>query len=362
MTFLNLHELEALAKERLTTGAFGYIRSGAEDEVALRENRAAFERLKLLPRMLVDVSQVDLSTEVLGRTISMPVMLAPVAFQTLTHPDGELASARAAAAADTLFAASTLSSHPLEAIAAASDGPKWFQLYCSRDKELTYDLIARAEAAGFEAICVTADIPVAARRETDERNRFSLPPACLPGNLARHMPLDDLTDSDQGSALVRLIGDLFDPSLSWRDIEALRARTRLPFLVKGILAPDDARRAIDHGLDGIVVSNHGGRQLDCAPASIDVLPAIAEVVDGRIAVLLDSGIRRGSDVVTAVALGAQAVLIGRPMMWGLAIDGQQGVTRVLEMLREEIARTLGLIGCPSLRDLESGLVLPSPPR
>ncbi len=362
MTFLNLHELESLAQKRLETGAFGYIRSGAEDEIALHENRAAFERIKLMPRMLVDVSEVDTSTQVLGHELSMPVMLAPVAFQTLAHPDGELASARAAAQADTLFAASTLSSHPLEAIAGASDGSKWFQLYCSRDKVLTHELIARAEAAGFEAICVTADIPVAARRETDERNRFSLPPACLPGNLKRHRALDDLTTSDQGSALVRLIGDMFDPSLSWRDVEALRARTKLPFLVKGILAPEDATRAIDHGIDGVVVSNHGGRQLDCAPATIDALPAIAEAVDGRIAVLLDSGIRRGSDVVKAVALGAQAVLIGRPMMWGLAIDGQQGVSRVLEMLREEIARTLGLIGCPSLRDLDPSHVLPSPPR
>jgi 4-hydroxymandelate oxidase len=249
-----------------------------------------------------------------------------------------------------------LSFHPLEAIAEASDGAKWFQLYCSRDQGLTHDLIARAEAAGFEAICVTADIPVAARRETDERNRLSLPPSCLPGNLAAHMQLDGLTGSQDGSALVRLIKDMFDPSLTWKDIEALRLRSRLPFLVKGILEPADAQRAIDHGLDGIVVSNHGGRQLDCAPATIDALPAIAKVVDGRIAVLLDSGIRRGSDVVKAIALGADAVLIGRPMMWGLALEGQQGVAQVLEMLRDEIERTLALIGCPRLADLGPELV------
>lgn len=360
MGFLNLHELEALAESRLEAGAFGYIRGGAEDEVTLRANRHAFERLRLLPRYLVDVSSIDTRTTVLGSALALPVMLAPVAFQVLAHPDGELASARAAADAGTVFIASTLSSRSLEAIADAGDGPKWFQLYCARDRGLTDALVARAEAAGYQALVITVDVPVAARREADERNRFHLPAAALPGNLAGDLELGGLTGPERQSALVRLVGDLFDPALTWRDIDRLAARTRLPILIKGLLTADDAARAVDHGAAGVVVSNHGGRQLDGAPPAIEVLAEIADCIAGRATVLLDSGIRRGSDVVKAVALGAAAVLIGRPMVWGLAVGGEAGVSRVLALLHEEIARCLALLGRRRLADLDAGVVRPAP--
>jgi len=356
MDFLNLIELEDAARERLATNAYGYIRGGCEDEICLRENRSAFGRLQLVPRVLVDVSEPDLSIELLGRQLDMPVLLAPVAFQVLAHADGELASARAAAAAGTIFVASTLSSHPMDAIAHASNGGKWFQLYCSRDRGRTGAMLARAEDLGYEAVCMTVDVPVAALREADERNRFHLPPAALPGNLIADMAPDALRGKESGSALVRLVGDTFDPALTWRDVERLRASTKLPFLIKGILSAEDALLALEHGAQGVVVSNHGGRQLDCAPASIDVVAEIAAAVDGRAAVLLDGGVRRGSDVVKAMALGADAVLIGRPMVWGLAIGGEAGVTQVLSLLAAEIKRTLALLGRPSLADLEPSMV------
>lgn len=366
MTAMNLLELEALAKTRLETGAFGYIRGGAEDEVTLRENRRAFERLRLLPRYLVDVSTIDTRTSVLGIDLEAPILLAPVAFQVLAHPDGELASARAAAESGVGFVASTLSSHPMDAIARASDGPKWFQLYCAKDQAFTDDMVARAEDLGYRALAITVDVPVAGGREADERNGFHLPPAAFPGNFAGHANgnLDAELDRSKhegtrsDSALVRLVDDIFDPSLDWRVIERVKRRTKLPVLIKGILTVEDAALAIDHGADGIVVSNHGGRQLDSAPSSIEMLPEVAEHVDGRVPILLDSGIRRGSDVVKAVALGATAVLVGRPMVFGLAIDGEAGVRHMLRLLRDEIERCMALCGRASLAALDRDMVRP----
>ncbi|RMH22888.1 MAG: alpha-hydroxy-acid oxidizing protein [Acidobacteria bacterium] len=352
----NLNDFEELARERLPASHFGYLASGADDEITLEGNRRAFERLRLRPRYLVDVSSIELGIELLGQRLSMPILLAPTAFQVLAHADGELATARAAAAAGTVFVASTLSSKSLQEIAAASDGPRWFQLYCARDRGITKTLVEAAAASGYQALCLTVDVPVLGHREADVKNRFRLPPEALPGNLTPLLDLDGLTEEAQESALARLIDRLFDPSLSWKDLEWLRSLSDLPLVLKGIMTAEDAKLALHHGVDGIVVSNHGGRQLDGASPTIDVLPEIVEVVDARCPVLLDGGVRRGTDVLKALALGADAVLVGRPYLWGLAADGEAGVGRVLDLLRSELARALALVGRPSIDDVDPTVV------
>ncbi|MEM6457182.1 MAG: alpha-hydroxy acid oxidase, partial [Acidobacteriota bacterium] len=296
-----------------------------------------------------------------GQRFDLPLLIAPTAFQALACPAGELATAGAAAAAGTATVLSTLSSHELESVAAAhaaaarADGPPpWFQLYPHRDTAITDDLIARAEAAGYGALVVTVDVPVQGRRERDAHNRFHLPPAARPANLTRYVDLDDLSRERSGSsALDRLIASSFPPDLSWASIERMRSRTRLPLLLKGVLHPDDARRAPAHGVDGVIVSNHGGRQLDSAVAALDALPAIAEVArDTDLVVLVDGGIRRGTDVLKALILGARAVLIGRPMVWALAWRGRAGGDHLLALLRGEIATSLALLGCQRLDELD----------
>ncbi len=328
-------------------GAFGYLEGGAGDEITLRENCAAFERLRLLPRVLVDVSHVDTSVELLGEELDHPVLLAPTAFQTLAHPEGELASARAATQAGTLAVVSTMSSYRLEEIAAAAPGPKWFQLYCYRDRNVVRAFVQRAEAAGFRAICLTVDLPRVGQRERDLRSGFSLPADVRPRNFDDVSPTD-VADSE---LFFRYIEGLIDPSLTWESVEWLRSVTSLPVILKGVLRADDAARAVEHGAAGVIVSNHGARQLDTAPATIDVLENIVQVVAGRVPVLLDGGIRRGTDVLKAIALGASAVLIGRPYVWGLAADGETGVRRVLELLGNEIELGMALLGCPSVADV-----------
>ncbi len=354
---MSLFEIERVALERLSPVARDYYASGADDEITLRQNREAFERLPLHYKVLVDVGTRDLGTVVLGEKIAMPVMVAPTAFHRLAHALGEIATVRAAGTAGTIMILSTLSNTAIEDVVAAASGPVWFQLYVYRDRAVTAALVQRVEAAGAKALVLTVDAPVLGRRERDARNRFQLPPGLSIENM---LPagMGDLPAGVDDSGLAAYFASMVDPTLSWRDLEWLRGVTRLPLLVKGVVRPDDARRALAAGAAGVVVSNHGGRQLDTAPATIEVLPRIADAVGDRGEVLVDGGVRRGTDVVKAVALGARAVLLGRPVLWGLAVDGEHGVARVLGTVREELDRAMALCGCPDVaaigRDLVTG--------
>jgi 4-hydroxymandelate oxidase len=360
---LNLRDFEALARSKMARMAYDYYASGADDEITLGDNSAAFRRLRLAYRVLVDVSRRDAATRLLGVPLAMPVVVAPTAYHGLAHPEGEVATARAAGAAGTLMILSTLSNRPVEEVTAAASGPVWFQLYVYKDRGASEALIRRVEAAGCQAIVLTVDAPILGRRERDERNRFHLPPGLTMANLYG-AEAGKIRQPEGGSGLAVWVRTMLDASLSWRDLEWLSGVTDLPVLVKGIVRPDDAARAVEHGAAGIVISNHGGRQLDTAPATIDVLPAIAEELDRRgagrdseFALLLDGGVRRGTDVVKALALGARAVLVGRPVLWGLAADGQAGVERVLAMLAAELDTAMALCGATCLAELTPDLVL-----
>jgi 4-hydroxymandelate oxidase len=355
---INLAELERLARERLTSSAWDYYASGSDDEITLRRNVEGYRRLALHHRVLVDVSRRDPRARVLGEPVSMPVLVAPTAFHRLAHADGELAAVRAAGAAGTIFVLSTLSNTRVEDVVAAATGPVWFQLYVYRDRAATEALVRRVEAAGVRALVLTVDTPQLGRREADVRNRFALPDGLRIENLRGAGELDRLPTAVADSGLAAYFAALVDPGLSWRDVVWLRGITRLPLLLKGIVRADDARRAVDAGVAGIVVSNHGGRQLDGGPATIDVLPAVADAVGGAVEVLVDGGVRRGTDVLKAVALGARAVLVGRPILWGLAVDGEAGATAALAMLAREIDAAMALCGCPDVAAMTRDLVLP----
>jgi len=360
---VNVFELEALAREKLSRQAYDYYAGAAHDEVTLRENRAAYDRLALRYRVLVDVSRRDPSVSVLGQPVAMPILVAPTAFHRLATPEGELATARAAGAAGTVMILSTLSTTPVEEVVAAAGGPVWFQLYVYRDRRVTEGLVRRAEAAGCRALVLTVDAPLLGRRERDVRNRFRLPPGLAVANMLAE-GYGEVPPAAADSGLAAYVADLLDPSLSWRDVAWLRSLTDLPLLVKGIVRPDDALRAADAGAAGVVVSNHGGRQLDTSPATIDVLPEVADALAGhghRIEVLMDGGIRRGTDVLKALALGARAVLVGRPVLWGLAAEGEAGVARVLRILREELDLAMALAGAPTVADVTRDLVRRGPP-
>jgi 4-hydroxymandelate oxidase len=335
--------------------AYDYFAGGADDELTLLENRLAFQRIALRPRVLVDVSTVRPATTLLGEPLRFPVLLAPTALNRLGHPDGEVAAARAAAAAGTVMVLSTTASASIEEVADASDGTLWFQLYVYRDRTVTRDLVHRAEARGYRALVVTVDMPRMGRRERDLRNHLTLPPHVRMRNLevsgrpdAARWPAD--------SSFLEYVHNLLDPSLTWDGIAWLRSITALPILIKGVLSPADADRAMAIGADGLVVSNHGGRQLDGAVATIDALPEIVEAVGGRAPILLDGGIRRGTDVLKALALGARAVLIGRPYLWALAADGERGVGRVLDLLRGELELAMALAGCPEIALIDRSLI------
>jgi L-lactate dehydrogenase (FMN-dependent) and related alpha-hydroxy acid dehydrogenases len=354
-TPINLHEYEQLARERLPEIVYEYYAGGAADELTLTENQLAWGRLRLRPRVLVDVSHVDPSTTVLGQLLSMPVLTAPCAFNALAHPEGECAVARATASAGIIQIVSTLSTHSLEEVAVAAPGPRWFQLYCYRDRGVTRALVERAEAAGYTALCITVDVPVAGQRERDMRNHFQLPPGMNCKNLVP-VGLDRLEAVAEGSALQKYINDLWDNSLTWEAVDWLRSLTRLPVLVKGVLTAEDAQLAIECGVAGIVVSNHGGRQLDGAISTCAALLEVVQAVAGRAEVLVDGGIRRGTDVLKALALGARAVLIGRPYLWGLAVGGEAGVRHVLELLRRELEPAMALSGRPTVASIDRTLV------
>ena len=354
---LNLQELEELAREKLSAMAYGYYASGALEEHTLRENVAAWARIALHYRVLVDVSVRDSSTTVLGTRVSMPVLVAPTAFHGLACDDAERATVRAAAGAGTAMCLSSLSNTRVEEVCEAAQGhPVWFQLYVYRDRAATAALVARAEAAGARAIVLTVDAPLLGRRERDVRNEFHLPEGLRVENMNAVTGLAEVELRSSTSGLAAYFAEKLDPSLTWKDVSWLRSITRLPVVVKGIVRPDDARRAVDHGASGIVVSNHGGRQLDGSPATATVLGPVAEAVDGRIEILVDGGIRRGADVLRALALGARAVLVGRPILWGLATAGEQGARAVLETFRTEIDHAMALTGCARVTDIGRDLL------
>jgi 4-hydroxymandelate oxidase len=334
-----LADLEPLARRALTPMAFEYISGGAGDERTLAWNVEAFARLKLRPRVLADVSKIDTTVTLLGETLPLPLLLAPVAYHRLAHPEGEIATARGAAAAGVPYVVSTATTTPLEDIArAVPNATRWLQVYVAGDRGITRDLVQTAEATGMRALCLTVDTPVSGTRNREQRSGFALPAGCV-------APYFHHVAGPDGPAKP------FVP-ITWRDVEWLRAQSRLPVLLKGILACEDAKRAVEVGAAGIVVSNHGARNLDTVPASIDALPEVVEAVAARIPVLVDGGIRRGTDILKALALGATATMIGRPFIYGLAIGGAEGVAHVIGLLRDELESALALTGRPSASDLD----------
>ena len=355
MEAVNLAEFEMAARTRLPREAYDYYAGGANDEITLRRNREAWSEIALHYPVLRDVSSRDTSTTILGERISFPVMVAPTAFHRMACAEGECAAARAAGRAGTVMVVSTLSTTTIEDIAAAATGPLWFQLYIYKDRGATADLIRRAEAAGCRVLVLTVDAQVWGRREANVRNSFKLPDGLTVANLADYAK-EMFPAGIPGSGLAAYVSQMLDPTLSWRDLAWLRGQTKLPLLLKGIVRADDAKLAVEHGADGIIVSNHGGRQLDTAPATIEALPCVVDAVKGKIPVLIDGGVRRGTDVVKALALGAQAVLIGRPILWGLAADGEEGAFRVLEMLKAEFDLAMALCGARNVGEIDKSLL------
>ena len=351
MQFFNLFEAESLAKSKLPFQVYDYYAGGANDEISLCQNRRLFDEMSLRYRVLVDVSKRSTALELFGTKMSAPIVIAPMAFQQMAHPDGELAVARAASEAGIVMTCSTFATCSMESISGVASHDLWFQLYTHRDREMTRDLVQRAEACGFKALVLTADVPELGRRERDERHGFKLPSEMRVANFP-----DLKVEAEQGSGLGSFLQGLRDGSLSWKDVDWLASITEMPMIVKGLVRGDDAQLAIDHGAAGMVVSNHGGRQLDTAIAPIRALPEVASVVQGRIPVLVDGGIRRGTDVIKCLALGADAVMLGRPVLWGLAINGQEGVSRVLDMLIAELDLAMALCGVTDVRDVAGDLV------
>jgi 4-hydroxymandelate oxidase len=347
---VTVEDFHERARELLPKSVYDYYAGGAGDEWTLRENRAAFERFALIPRVLVDVSTVDLSTSALGHEVSLPVLGAPTALHRMAHAEGELATARACRDAGTVMAVSTLASSTIEDVASAG-GPRWFQLYVMEDRARTEELVHRAHAAGYSALVLTVDLPVLGIRDRDERNSFELPEGVSFANLPRPEAADA-----EGSELFDFVLHRHDRSLDWDDLAWIRSLAPLPLVLKGVIAAEDARLAADAGADAIIVSNHGGRQLDGTLPSIEALPDVVEAVDGRLEVYVDGGVRRGVDVLKAVALGARAALVGRPLLWGLAVDGEAGVRRILDILRLELEIAMTIAGVRSMKEITPDLV------
>jgi 4-hydroxymandelate oxidase len=351
----NVMEFEPVARTRMLRTAYDYIAGGVDDEWTLRRNREGFERLTLQPRMLVDVSRLDVSLELFGSRIEMPILVAPTGGHQQAHPDGELATVRGAGAAKTIMVVSTVSSYPIDKIGAAATGPFWFQLYAGPDLDGTRERVERAVAAGAKVVCLTVDTQYVSHRERLLRDRLT-----TGGPPGERSPLSQQTLGRRRTAATPSnpyrIAPQFTAQLTWSFFDELRKYAKVPVLIKGIITAEDARLAVEHGAAGVVVSNHGGRYLEFTPSTIEVLPEIVEAVGGRIPVLLDGGVRRGTDVLKALALGAKAVLVGRPPLWGLGAFGQAGVTRVLEMLQQELALAMGLSGTPNLAAVKPSLV------
>jgi isopentenyl diphosphate isomerase/L-lactate dehydrogenase-like FMN-dependent dehydrogenase len=350
--WVNVADAERVAGERLDAGTLGYFAGGAGDELTLRENVEAWRRWRLRPRVLAAPGEPTTAVELLGERLSMPILVAPVAYQRLVDPEGEVGMARAAAEAGTAMCLSTLATaRPSEVAAAAPPGRRWFQLYCFRDEGVTRALVEEAVDSGFEAIVVTVDAPPGGNRERDLRTGFAIPEGLGVASVAAALGVE------REVTIAETFG-LMDPTLGWSDIADLASECSVPVLVKGVLTPEDAALAAEHGAAGVVVSNHGGRQLDRALATADALPEIVAALDDRIALIVDGGIRRGVDVAIALALGADAVMVGRPALWGLAAGGCDGARRVLEILREELELTLALCGCATPADLGCDHVRP----
>ena len=370
-----VEDLRRIAKRRLPRGVFDYVDGGAEDERALGRNVAAFADIELRPNVLRDVSDVDLTTTLFGGTIAMPLVLAPTGFTRITHSDGELAVARAAQRAGLPYSLSTMSTRSIEEVAAVSAGPKWFQVYAWKDRGLVEELVRRAAAAGFHALWLTVDTAVLGRRERDVRRGYTIPPkvgldTVVDGVLHPAWTVDFLThapivfanvvgreeDGTDPITLAEHVMRQFDQALSWSDVDWLRSIWDGPIVLKGIQTVEDALRAADAGVDGIGLSNHGGRQLDDAPAPIELVEPVAQAVQGRAAVICDGGVRRGSDIVKAIALGADACSIGRPYLYGMGAAGERGVDHVLELFRDGMARTMALSGRRSVAEIDRDLV------
>ena len=375
----NIDDLRRLARRRLPGGVFDYIDGGAEDEVTMRANSDAFRRWNFAPRVLRDVSRVDTSTTLLGRRLPFPLVLAPAGFTRMPDPDGELSVARAAARAGLPYCLSTVATRSIEEVAAAADGCHWFQLYPLRDRELTRELVQRAADAGYQGMMPTVDMAVSGRRERDVRRGFTLPPQIGLGTILdgirhpgwtwrfiRSEPIvfsnvlgRSAPDGTTPVALADFINTQFDPGFSWRDVAWLRDAWQGALVIKGIQTVADARIAADHGCDAIVVSNHGGRQLDGAPPALDLVAPVKEVVGDRVAVICDGGVRRGGDIVKALALGADACMAGRAYLYGLGAGGEAGVDYAIELLAEEMNRTMALIGCTAVAQIGRAHVAPA---
>jgi 4-hydroxymandelate oxidase len=344
-SLINVSDFERAADERLEPGVGGYFFGGACDELTLEDNVGAWQRWRLRPRMLAGRGEWSTRAELLGREVSVPLLVAPVAYQRLVDPGGETAMARAAADVGTVMCLSTLATaKPEELAAVAPGGRHWFQLYSFRDEAVTRALMDEAIDSGFEAIVITVDAPRGGRRERDLRTGFKLPEGL-------GVPSVEAALKSERSVTIEETFALMEPALSWQDLERLAGECSLPVLIKGVLTAEDAALAVEHGASGVIVSNHGGRQLDCVLATADALPEVVDAVDGRGAVLVDGGIRRGTDIAIALALGADAVLVGRPALWGLAAGGEAGARRVLELLRDELELALALCGCASPAEL-----------
>ena len=351
---IDFNELEKAAKDTLEPGPFGYIRSSAGGEETYRKNINSFSKYSIVPRFLNDVSTLNTEVTIFGKTYPHPLFISPVGVNKIAHEDGEIAVAKAAAKFEFPYIQSTVSSYSIEEIASATPGSsKWFQLYWSSNKEIAFSMAKRAEAAGYEAIVLTVDTVMLGWREEDIRNQFSpLKRGFGQGNYATDPVFMATLPNDSQEAIVdSILENIYHPTLNWKDISELRNRVSLPILIKGILHPEDAKLAVDQGIDGIIVSNHGGRQLDGVIASIDALPTIVKAVGQKIPVLFDSGVRRGSDAVKALALGATAVCLGRPFVWGLATGGQSGVERVLENFLQETKVSISLAGARNMDEL-----------
>ena len=349
-------DYEPFARDRMSAEAWAYMAGGAADELTLRWNQEAYGCLRLTGRPLNDLSNGDTKVTLFGHTFDFPILLAPIAYHRLAHPDGELATALGASAIRAGFVVSTKSNLMLEDIARTARTPLWFQLYLQQDREITLDLVQRAQSAGYRALVVTVDAPVSGVRNTEQRANFRLPAGMEAVNLQGAEP--------PGTHVVAGVNTVFGPFLdrapTWKDIEWLRSQTRLPLILKGITAPQDALRAVAEGADGIIVSNHGGRTLDTLPPTIEILPRIAQAIEGRATLLMDGGIRRGTDIVKALALGAQAVLIGRPYIYGLAAAGASGVAHVVHILRTELEVAMALTGCRTLSAITEDVLWDKP--
>lgn len=371
----SIEDFRKEARRRLPRMVFDLVDGGAEEENTLRLNRRAFDRVTFRPRVLVDVSSRNMDTTVLGTKISLPVMLAPAGASRLVAREGELAVARAAGEAGTIFALTTGSNFTIEEVAQVATGPLWFQLYMWRNWEVTRSLVQRARNAGYQVLCITVDVPIAGKRERDLRNGMTIPPRLnLKNTLDASWRFSWLRNylfgtrftlgnfkgltkqNDAVSMAVYLNKELINPSCNWEDFDRIRDLWKGPLVIKGVMCVEDALLAIEHGADGIVISNHGGRQLDCAPGTLDILPEIAKAIDNRIEVFIDGGFLRGGDVIKAIALGARACMVGRPYFWGLAVGGKDGVLKVLNIFRDEIDRTMALLGCTNLNQIDCSTV------